>query len=165
MGTGFYPVPINIQSEVLILKKIITILFFLSLILSGCINSTVLKNNKLFNNAVKNITTDEITLNDITNFQWDKAYTFLPYTTKEKMEEIIGIQSNEITETVNENMIQLFFIKGDIVICSICAYSETLGYNIFFGDYEGEYLMINYDDFALFSVQSIEGKNILTYSR
>ena len=132
----------------------------------GCGKSSVVnENNSFFAKAVKGITTDEIALNDITAFDWDTVYTFPPYTSKESIEEIIGFESNSIEETVSEGMTQLLFVKGQEVVCSICGYSNNLGYGFLFGAYSGDYLAIDKNDDATFAVSNSEGKVYLTYDK
>lgn len=77
---------------------------------------------------------EEISLNEVIPFSWDAVYTFTPYTSKQVIEERIGFSSNIITETVNEGMTQLIFVKDKKVVAFICEYSDKLGYNIEFTD-------------------------------
>ena len=132
---------------------------------ASCAKSSIVnENNADFSKAVKGITTDEISLNDITEFDWDIMYTFFPYTSKARIEEIIGFESGSIEETVSEGMNQLIFVKGEEIICNIYGYSDNLGYGFLFGKIEGDYLSIDKNENATFEVSS-SGKNIyLTYS-
>ena len=99
-------------------------------------------NKKSFENNIKAISENEISLNTLTPFSWDKLYSFAPYTSKEKMESIIGFKSSEVKETVNEGMQQLLFVKNGKIVCSIVGYSENLGYAFDFGDIGSEYIML-----------------------
>lgn len=76
----------------------------------------------------------EVSLNEVVPFSWDAVYTFAPYTSKQSMEERIGFSSDAITETVNEGMTQLIFVKDEKVVASICGYSDNLGYTVEFTD-------------------------------
>lgn len=77
---------------------------------------------------------EEISLNEVIPFSWDAVYTFAPYTSKQNIEERIGFSSGAITETVNEGMTQLIFVKDKKAVASICGYSDKLGYSIEFSD-------------------------------
>ena len=88
-----------------------------------------------------------ITLDEVVPFEWDKVYTFTPYTSKEEIEKVIGFSSPAITETVNEGMVQLIFVKEDKIVASVCGYSGSLGYSV---QFEG---MITYGAGTKFEVE------------
>lgn len=142
------------------MKKVFIMLISMLIVLnlSGCkAPSFVDKNNASFKEAVRAINTDEILLKDIVPFEWDIMYNFTPYTSREKIEEIIGFHSDDIIETVNEGMTQLLFVKDNQVVSSICGFSSHLGYSLFFGGYEGDYISISSSDNAVFTVSSFKG--------
>ena len=117
-------------------------------------NPIVLKNRYDFGQAIKIIGSETITLSEITPFEWDNVYSFSPYTSKQEMENIIGFQSNNITQTVSEGMVQLLFVKGDKVVCDIVGYSSNLGYSIsLWTDDEKNYCQIRRKDNIAFSVK------------
>ncbi len=81
---------------------------------------------------------DVVFLSELTPFEWDRVYSFPPYTSKDEMEWILGFSSPEITETVNEGMVQLIFVsqpagEDPIVTACITGYPENLGYNVELG--------------------------------
>lgn len=88
-----------------------------------------------------------ITLDEVVPFEWDKVYTFTPYTSKEEIEKVIGFSSPAITETVNEGMVQLIFVKEDKIVASVCGYSGSLGYSV---QFEG---MITYGAGTKFEIE------------
>lgn len=118
-------------------------------------NPIILKNKYNLGQSIKAISTKGITLNEIVPFEWNKVYTFDPYTTKQEIERIIGFQSNNISETVSEGMTQLIFVKGNRIVCDICGYSDNLGYSVSFSTNNGSYSIIKYEDNATFSVERI----------
>ena len=126
------------------------------------------KNNDAFRSVVLLIDKKEVTLNELTPFDWDVMYTFSPYTPVEKMQEIMGVKSNrDISETVNEGMNQFFFVNGDKIVSSIYGYSENIGFyfdfwpeNDSWGDFE--YLSFKSSEAVRFSVESNDGKKTLT---
>ena len=134
------------------------ILLFVLLLYFFLGNPVLLKNKSDFKHAVKNIDTDRITLQEMTSFEWDKVYTFQPYLPKQKMEEIMGIKSTVISETVNEEMTQLVFVNNGRLVCYINGYSDDLGYYISFLEYGKEYSAIKYEDKTEFLVSNKQDK-------
>jgi hypothetical protein len=141
-------------------KRRLIIITIISAVLFVCImflvifgNPIILKNRYDFGHAVKNLSTETITLNEITSFEWDIVYSFAPYTPKQEMEKIIGFKSNYITETVSEGMLQLIFVKDNKVVCNILGYSSNLGYSISLWTGAEDYCQIRYEDDISFSVE------------
>jgi len=117
-------------------------------------NPLMLKNRYGFGQSIKSIRAETVTLGEITPFDWDAVYTFAPYTAKQEMENVIGFKSKYITETVNEGMVQLFFVKGNKVVCDIVGYSSNLGYSISIWVGNGEsYCKIERDEDVVFLVE------------
>lgn len=94
-------------------------------------NPTVFYHNQQLKKSMTSLEDNQkVTLNEIVPFDWDIVYTFEPYTSREEIEEIIGFQSDSISETVNEGMVQLLFVKGKTVTASVCGYPGKLGYSV-----------------------------------
>ena len=145
-------------------KLFVVFLIAILFCFTGCSNSSeVNENSNAFTDAVKAITSDEITLNDLATFEWDTMYNFTPFTPKERIEEVIGFSSNEIKQVFNEGHTQQIFVKDNEVVCSIWGYGSNLGYFISFRRYEGEYLAIKSDELALFTVDNSGEELLLTY--
>ncbi len=88
------------------------------------------KNEKAFIDNIKAIDNNaEVSLNDITPFEWDMVYSFAPYTSKEKVQETIGFKAN-VSETVNEGMPHLVFVENKEVVCEIIGYPSNIGMTI-----------------------------------
>ena len=119
-------------------------------------------NNYKLKQAIANISKDEevISINQIVPFDWDKLYSFVPYTRKEEIEKIIGIESNFITESINEGMINLVFVKDEKVVSNICSYVSKIGYEIIIPITSERYGMIKKIDDNKFKVGV--SKNIIT---
>ena len=115
-------------------------------------NPLILKNGYDFGRAVKAIKAETVTLNEITPFEWETVYSFAPYASKQEMESIIGFKSNHITETVSEGMVQLIFVKGSRVVCSIRGYSSNLGYGVSLWSGGESHCQIRRGDNVAFSV-------------
>ncbi len=110
------------------MKKIIILLICI-LMLVSC-TSQQDENEKAFINNIKALKNEtEITLNDITPFEWDIVYSFDKYTSKEEVQETIGFKAN-VGETVSEGMPHLVFVKDNEVVCEIIGYSNNLGVDL-----------------------------------
>lgn len=115
------------------------------------INPEILYNNSKFNKAMSSNKENEIVLNEIVPFKWDKLYTFAPYTNKEDIENTIGFKSSYIRESVNDDMMQIVFVRGNKVVCSICDSISELGYTLQFDK------TIKYDDNVKMTVENEDG--------
>ena len=78
-----------------------------------------------------------------TPFEWDTLYSFAPYTTKETIYEVVGYKWDNISETVNDNMNQIVFVKDGKVVCYLYGYPENTNASYNFGEYESEYITFN----------------------
>ncbi len=47
---------------------------------------------------------ETVNLTDITPFEWDIAFSFEPYTSKDTIYETVGYKWDDISETVSEGM-------------------------------------------------------------
>ena len=99
-------------------------------------NRLITLHNQQLKQTMTSIDTSQetITLDTIIPFDWDMVYTFPPYTSKEDIEQTIGLYSDAIQEITSEGMVQLIFVNNDTVTASICGYPENLGYQILFDD-------------------------------
>ena len=75
---------------------------------------------------------ETVNLADITPFGWDVVYSFDPYTTKDAIYETVGYKWDNISETVNEGMNQIVFLKDGKVVCYLYGYPQNNGYGIYF---------------------------------
>lgn len=81
-----------------------------------------------------------IHLDDVIPFDWDRIYTFPPYTSREEILQTIGIDRMAIRvkeNWINEGMTHLIVIYDDMVIAMVLGYPNQVGYNI---DFEGTLL-------------------------
>ena len=142
------------------MKKIIYILILLIIItiffkFKGYNNIKL--NNENLQKAITSIKENEVTLNDVVPFEWERVYTFKPYTTKEDMESIIGFKSQYISETINEGMVQLIFVNNKKIVSNVLNYVDNLGYSIDFYDGISVYNEILYKDNVKFNVKLDNG--------
>jgi hypothetical protein len=75
---------------------------------------------------------DTVNLREVTPFDWDVAYSFPPYTMKESIYKTVGYKWDRISETVNEGMDQIVFMKDGKVVCYLYGYPENNGYGLSF---------------------------------
>lgn len=122
------------------------------------------KNRAAFNKSAKEYSgPSPALLSEITPFEWDSVYRFPPYYSKDLMAKIIGFYSDDFTESVSENMMQLIFIKDKKVVCSISTYCENVGYYFNLGTIERlNYIELKYKDAPMFDVGT--NNNIKTYT-
>lgn len=81
-------------------------------------------------------------LSQWTPFEWDRLYSFAPYTTKDIIYEVIGYKWDSISETVSEGMTQIVFVKDEQVVCYLYGYPENIKLGFNFGEYEGSYVKL-----------------------
>lgn len=145
-------------------KRVISILTCIILIgVAGCFmigNPIVFINNQKLENSIQSIDNQAVHLNDVVPFEWDTLYTFVPYSSKEEIEKIIGFKSNDIKENnISEGMVHLLFVKNDKVVASVLGYASNLGYNI---DFTPK-VKVMFEENAQFDVIKADGITTLTY--
>ncbi|PEF40631.1 hypothetical protein CON84_03840 [Bacillus sp. AFS094228] len=98
---------------------------------------------------------ETINLLDVTPFDWDIVYSFGPYTPKDDIYETVGYKWDTISETVNEGMNQIVFLKDGKVVCYLYGYPENNGYGISFEseNYKDAGNMLNIKDDLNFQVE------------
>ena len=102
------------------------------------INAHILRNS--FNIISGTAVIDD--LSQWTPFEWDTLYSFAPYTAKDKIYEVIGYKWDNISESVNEGMNQIIFVKDDKVVCYLYGYPENIKLGFNFGEYKGNYIKL-----------------------
>lgn len=118
-------------------------------------NPIVFINNRKLKHAIREITADTVTLNEVVPFEWDSVYMPDPYSSKEKIEKLVGFRSASIKENwINEGMVHLIFVKDRRVVASVLSYSENLGYSIGFRNYGPR---IDAEDHVKFRVENKGG--------
>lgn len=97
-----------------------------------------------------------VSLNKLTDFEWDKVYTFAPYTSKKKICDTIGVNVNDCKialETVSESMVQMIFTKDKEIVCVLLGYPDKLGYSFDFGDTTYDYLVFTSNEDPQFRIE------------
>lgn len=81
-------------------------------------------------------------LNRFIPFDWDELYSFAPYTSRKEIYEVVGYRWDSISESVNEGMNQIVFLKDDKVICYLYGYPEKTKLGFDFGEYKNSYIKL-----------------------
>lgn len=116
---------------------------------------------KSFNIISGNAVIDD--LSQWTPFEWDTLYSFAPYTSKDKIYEVIGYKWDNITETVNEGMSQIVFVKDNKVICYLYGYPENIKIGFDFGEYKDSYMKFTSEQKLMFDTVLSDGIRYFYY--
>ena len=122
-------------------------------------------NNVKLEKALSALDCDSITLEEIVPFEWTTVYTFDPYTSKERIERVVGSNSPALKESVSEGMTHIVFTNRGRVVASICAHPASTGYyldftggeNTHYSYSDGGYSHIEYGDEIAFEVMQEDG--------
>ena len=116
-------------------KKVLIIIFIIICIF--IVFKLGIKDIKLINNTKKieqnlenSFNRENNTCKSLFDFDYDKAYVFQPYLSKSEMEKEIGFKYWKLSETVNEGMMNILFVKDNNPIAYLYGYGEDLGYYI-----------------------------------
>lgn len=117
-------------------------------------------NNARLKAALANLPQGTVTLEDAVPFHWTTVFTFDPYTPLKVIQKATNSDSPALNESISEGMTQLVFVHNGRVVCSVCAYSQSVGYDVTFrgGPYttypysDGGYSRIEYGDGVPFTV-------------
>jgi hypothetical protein len=85
-------------------------------------------------------------LSGFTTFDWDTLVSFTPYTSEERIYEVVGYKWDNISSTVNEGMNQIVFLKDGKVVCYIEGYPDKYKVFFSFGQYNGDYIKLASSD-------------------
>lgn len=121
------------------MQKLMFIILFV-VVLGGCSTNKVLLNTDLqesFNTIINDKNATIIDLNDITKFNWEKAYLFSPYTSKDSINKSLGLKfkSDSRIDTSDDIYLIVFINKEKIV-----QYSEIDRHQLDFSIAKGTYL-------------------------
>lgn len=101
------------------LKKIMVIILLI-VVLDGCSSNTDLLNTELqesFHTMINNKNNTVIDLNEIAKFDWEKAYLFSPYTSKDSINNTLGLKfiGDSRIETSDDIYLIIYVNKEKIV--------------------------------------------------
>lgn len=123
------------------MKKVMFLLIVLltgGISLAGCIQDV--QHNKTLEIAIDSVVKDknssEIELNSLTDFSWDKAYLFQPYSTQEVMSKKMGVIFNDPINLHHRDDIYLLVFLNKVKVVQYAEIDRQRGdFNI-----EEEYL-------------------------
>lgn len=115
--------------------------------------------------AIAALNQSEEDIEEFIPFEWDEAYSFVPYLQKEFIYEIIGYKWDNIKESTSEDMIQVVFLNEGKVVCHIFGRVNKLGFEIDFGDYkDNDYVKITRDEKSKLHFECEGDKKVLRYN-
>lgn len=105
-------------------------------------------------------------LNGFIPFEWEELYSFTPYTSKEEIYKVIGYKWDNISESVNEEMNQIVFVKDGNVVCYLYGYPEDIKLGFDFGEYEGSYIKLTpFQNLSFTTTLSNNGVRYFKYNK
>ena len=122
-------------------------------------------NNAKLEKTLTALECDSITLEEIVPFEWTTVYTFDLYTSKERIERVVGSKSPALKESVSEGMNHVVFTNRGRVVASVCTHPASTGYylsftggeNTYYSYSDGGYSHIEYGDEIVFEVMQDDG--------
>jgi hypothetical protein len=86
-------------------------------------------------------------LSEFTTFDWDTLVSFAPYTSEERIYEVVvGYKWDKICSTVSEGMNQIVFLKDGKVVCYLDGHPDKYKVFFSFGQYDGDYIKLASSD-------------------
>ena len=127
--------------------------------------SEIYFNNAKLEKTLSTLDCDSITLEKIVPFEWTTVYTFDPYTSKERIERVVGSKIPALKESVSEGMNHVVFTNRGRVVASVCTHPASTGYylsftggeNTYYSYSDGGYSHIEYGDEIVFEVMQDDG--------
>ena len=140
-------------------KKVIFVLGIIAGFVFTFLNGFIFENkNVKLKDSIYAINSEVVKINEVVPFNWDTVYYIEPYTSKEEIQDIIGIENVKITDNnISEGFVYLVFVKGNSVVTVLKGYPDNIGYDIRFKD------KVNYSDDVSFNV--IKDKNIIVLEK
>lgn len=151
-----------IKKPKLLIKGLIILL-----LISGCAKHDEIwsVNASQLSQALSALNQTEDDIEKLILFEWDEAYSFVPYLQKEFIYEIIGYKWDNIKESTSEDMIQVVFLNEGKVVCHIFGRVNKLGFEIDFGDYkDNDYVKITKDEKSKLHFECEGDKKVLRYN-
>ena len=133
------------------------VLAVIALLWSFIGSPVVLWHNHQLKSALTGLTDTAITLEQAVPFSWDEVYSV------EEMQEVIGAESYNLTESAGEGMLNLVFLDEGAVTAAVCGYPAELGYDIVLaGAADSTPGKLTYGEDVSFAVERAEGVVRLT---
>ena len=91
----------------------------------------------------------EMSLKQLTPFEWEKVYFFKPYTSKESIKEVIGCKIKDYYYSVSDSDSQIYFVNDGEVVCSLAGNYETLKFRVDYSFDEVSYQLEKDDNITI----------------
>ncbi len=131
------------------------------------IGGSIERNNKSLSEKIINLSSEEAaltTLQELTDFEWDRVYQFFPYADHEKIVgNLKGVDLGMSLEGSGDN--NILFMNNDIPVCYIRRSSDKWGFKINLNDFsdKGNCVMYNYDDIHTLMIDGSSEYYVLLY--
>lgn len=89
------------------------------------------KNGELFSNRMIKVS-EEMILDEVVPFEWDKAYSFFPYEDINTIEATIGFSDSLLRESLDDDYVNLVFVKDKKIVAFVYGGVNDIGYRINF---------------------------------
>lgn len=125
----------NNKKKILLLAILLLTLFVVWVViksLQGQQGSIETDNLTKLEDKIYSLADGKYKLSDAAPFDWDFLYAFEPYTSKDEIFKAIGFESNRVTETFDESMQQIIFVKNKEIVCYVYGSPFKLGYEFSF---------------------------------
>jgi len=117
-------------------------------------------NNSRLEESLTSVEEEEVILEDVVPFEWTSVYTFDPYTSQDRIRNVVGSDSAALQESLSEGMTNVVFCSRGRVVSSVCGYPSNLGYSLSFFNKDGKhyyypdggYSVLQHGDRVVFSV-------------
>ena len=121
------------------------------------------ENAELLKEKILAVESTEISLTDVTPFEWDRAYSFPPYSDPDTIYQTVGYKWDRVHGTVDEAQNQIVFLKNEKVVCYLYGYPTNNQYGILL-NHEGpvEPAILFAENQNRFSVSKEDGVTYLT---
>ncbi|MCD7777573.1 MAG: hypothetical protein LUH47_03620, partial [Clostridiales bacterium] len=124
------------------------------------------KNNKSLTENILNLkeNTGMTTLQELTDFEWDRVYQFFSYADPEKIVgNLKGVDLGMSLEGSEDN--NILFMKNDKPVCYIRGSKDEWGFKINLNDFsdKGNCIMYNYDDIHTLMIEGSSGYYVSLY--
>lgn len=144
------------------MRKYLVIFYSIVFLLMICACSSENKLDQGLKSTLKTHSgTQEFMLVELTDFDWEKVYFIPPYMSKEKIEEAIGIKSDDIQDNNSDEIVlYIIFTNGNQIVCQIYGRTENLGFDFEVGTYN-DYLKLDKED-SKFCINTVDGEKVYT---
>lgn len=104
----------------------------------------------------------EMSLKQLTPFEWEKVYFFKPYTSEESIEEVVGCKIKDYYYSVSDSDSQIYFVDDGKVVCSLAGNYDALQFRV---DYNFDDISYQLEEKANITITNEDGVRILKIAR